>query len=286
MSDVQGQRGQHELVGARRRSAARGNRRHERQRGPLRGRGRQRRSERDAELSGRLREVIAVTAVDKNLRGYIHANHGDYIDVAAPGVEIWTALPGVLEGYQSGTSFAAPHVTAILAAAHGRVQDKSKEGFLKALCDPRPRPGRTRSHLRPRPCHGASCLLLRETNPADGSPTSSVRRPCLRRRSHPVSASGSGRRFRARRSSDLLANDGPSAGDQLGLLRGLIDVAVHGGANRGLERRVLPLPPPERSPCWSAPSAPRSRAPGRATGPRRCDKRSPQSDLVVSLPIS
>ena len=32
-------------------------------------------------------QVIAVTAVDKNLRGYIHANHGDYIDVAAPGVE-------------------------------------------------------------------------------------------------------------------------------------------------------------------------------------------------------
>ena len=78
-------------------------------------------------------QVIAVTAVDKNLRGYIHANHGDYIDVAAPGVGIWTALPGVLEGYQSGTSFAAPHVTAILAAVHDRVEDKSKEGFLKAL---------------------------------------------------------------------------------------------------------------------------------------------------------
>jgi hypothetical protein len=78
-------------------------------------------------------QVIAVTAVDKNLRGYIHANHGDYIDVAAPGVGIWTALPNVLEGYQSGTSFAAPHVTAILAAVHDRVQDKSKEGFLRAL---------------------------------------------------------------------------------------------------------------------------------------------------------
>jgi subtilisin family serine protease len=78
-------------------------------------------------------QVIAVTAVDKNLRSYIHANHGDYIDVAAPGVGIWTALPGVLEGYQSGTSFAAPYVTAIVAAVHGQVGDKSKEGFLKAL---------------------------------------------------------------------------------------------------------------------------------------------------------
>jgi len=77
--------------------------------------------------------VVAVTAVDKNLRGYIHANHGEYIDIAAPGVNIWTALPNALEGYQSGTSFAAPHVTAILATVQGRVRDKSKEGYLKVL---------------------------------------------------------------------------------------------------------------------------------------------------------
>ena len=77
--------------------------------------------------------VVAVTAVDKDLRGYIHANHGDYIDIAAPGVGIWTALPDALEGYLSGTSFAAPHVTAILAATQGRVQDKSKEGYMRAL---------------------------------------------------------------------------------------------------------------------------------------------------------
>jgi subtilisin family serine protease len=78
-------------------------------------------------------QVIAVTAVDKNLRSYIHASHGDYIDVAAPGVGIWTAIPDVLEGYQSGTSFAVPHVTAIVAAAYGQVEDKSKQGFLRAL---------------------------------------------------------------------------------------------------------------------------------------------------------
>jgi subtilisin family serine protease len=79
------------------------------------------------------KQVFAVTAVDKNLRSYIHASHGDYIDVAAPGVGIWTAIPNVMEGYQSGTSFAVPHVTAILAAAHGQVADKSKQGFLRAL---------------------------------------------------------------------------------------------------------------------------------------------------------
>lgn len=79
------------------------------------------------------KQVIAVTAVGKDLRGYVHANHGDYIDVAAPGVGIWTALPNLLEGYQSGTSFAAPHVTAILAAAHDRVRQKSKEEILSSL---------------------------------------------------------------------------------------------------------------------------------------------------------
>jgi subtilisin family serine protease len=78
-------------------------------------------------------DVVAVTAVDKNLRGYIHANHGEYIDIAAPGVDIWTALPNALEGYQSGTSFAAPHVTAILAAVQGRVRDKTKEGYLRVV---------------------------------------------------------------------------------------------------------------------------------------------------------
>jgi subtilisin family serine protease len=39
-------------------------------------------------------QVIAVTAVNKNLQNYRYANRGSYIDIAAPGVAIWTALPG------------------------------------------------------------------------------------------------------------------------------------------------------------------------------------------------
>ena len=60
-------------------------------------------------------EVIAVTAVTQDKRNYRYANRGGHIDVAAPGVDIWTAVPGGKEGYHSGTSFAAPHVTGILA---------------------------------------------------------------------------------------------------------------------------------------------------------------------------
>lgn len=60
--------------------------------------------------------VIAVTAVNRNGENYRSANRGTYIDVAAPGVDILTALPDAKQGYRTGTSFAAPFVTAIVAA--------------------------------------------------------------------------------------------------------------------------------------------------------------------------
>ena len=69
-------------------------------------------------------DVIAVTAVNKNLQNYRYANRGTYVDVAAPGVAIWTALPGSQNGYHSGTSFATPYVTASLAAIYPRAGQK------------------------------------------------------------------------------------------------------------------------------------------------------------------
>jgi hypothetical protein len=63
-------------------------------------------------------QVIAVTAVDRKGENYDHANRGTYIDVAAPGVQIRAALPEGKEGALSGTSFAAPFVTALAAVAY------------------------------------------------------------------------------------------------------------------------------------------------------------------------
>ncbi len=60
--------------------------------------------------------VIAVTAVGEFCQGYRYANRGSYVDIAAPGVDVWTALPNGMQGYKSGTSFAAPFVTSIIAA--------------------------------------------------------------------------------------------------------------------------------------------------------------------------
>lgn len=59
--------------------------------------------------------VIAVTAVDKNNRIYRYAQHGPYITVAAPGVDVIAA--NARGGYSrfTGTSFATPKVTGWLA---------------------------------------------------------------------------------------------------------------------------------------------------------------------------
>ena len=78
-------------------------------------------------------QVIAVTAVTKDLRNYRYANRGDHIDVAAPGVDIWTAMPGGRAGYHSGTSFAAPHVAAILAVEPRETLKQDKAGLLDGL---------------------------------------------------------------------------------------------------------------------------------------------------------
>lgn len=77
-------------------------------------------------------DVIAVTAVNKKMQNYRYANRGNFVDIAAPGVAIWTALPGSQQAYHSGTSFATPYVTASLAAIYTRVGHKPKTA-LQAL---------------------------------------------------------------------------------------------------------------------------------------------------------
>lgn len=59
-------------------------------------------------------DSFAVTAIDKTMRLYRHANRGSYIDFAAPGVDVPTQTPRGLKN-QSGTSFAVPFVTAMVA---------------------------------------------------------------------------------------------------------------------------------------------------------------------------
>ncbi|MDQ7775893.1 S8 family serine peptidase [Paracoccus aminovorans] len=59
--------------------------------------------------------VIAVTAVDRRSQVYRRANRGSHIDLAAPGVDVWTAASISGARTKTGTSFAAPFVTAAAA---------------------------------------------------------------------------------------------------------------------------------------------------------------------------
>ena len=80
------------------------------------------------------KDVIAVTAVNKDMVNYRGANRGSYVDLSAPGVKIWTALPDGKEGFRTGTSFAAPFVTGIVAVSlAGNPHWTSKEELLKGL---------------------------------------------------------------------------------------------------------------------------------------------------------
>ena len=60
--------------------------------------------------------VIAVTAVDADLDPYARAPRGSYVDFAAPGVDVFVPLAGSGR-YMTGTSIAAPFVTALIASS-------------------------------------------------------------------------------------------------------------------------------------------------------------------------
>ena len=81
-------------------------------------------------------EVIAVTAVDRLQRPYSRANRGDYIDVAAPGVRVPVPCAGG-DGrdlcYRSGTSYAAPYCTAVVAVVNGNTGKKRSINRVRKL---------------------------------------------------------------------------------------------------------------------------------------------------------
>ncbi len=76
--------------------------------------------------------VIAVTATDSNDRLYNLANHGAYITVAAPGVEIFALAPGAAYQITTGTSVATAHVSGI-AALLLELQPSLKPADIRAI---------------------------------------------------------------------------------------------------------------------------------------------------------
>ena len=79
--------------------------------------------------------VIAVTAIDEKNALYSHANVGDYVDLAAPGVGIMAAARDGAYDLANGTSFAAPHVSAVAALILSKSPRMDRSKLLGLLRD-------------------------------------------------------------------------------------------------------------------------------------------------------
>jgi len=83
-------------------------------------------------------EVIAVTATDQYDNKAYFSNYGEWVELAAPGVDIYSTMPSyyvTMNGwgysmyyeYMSGTSMAAPHVAGLAALLWSYYQEKSRD---------------------------------------------------------------------------------------------------------------------------------------------------------------
>jgi minor extracellular protease Epr len=77
--------------------------------------------------------VIAVTAVDGADNVYRRAGHGPHVDLAAPGVDVWTAASVRGARPKTGTSFAAPFVTAAAALVLQTQPDLQADALIAEL---------------------------------------------------------------------------------------------------------------------------------------------------------
>lgn len=73
---------------------------------------------------------IAVTAIREDGTLAPLANYGDWVDVAAPGFNIYSILPDNAYGYKHGTSFAAAYVSGLAALLFPVMTDADGDGWL------------------------------------------------------------------------------------------------------------------------------------------------------------
>lgn len=75
-------------------------------------------------------QCLAVAATNEDDSLVLLSNYGDWVDVAAPGFNIYSTLPDNQDGYRSGTSPAAAHVSGVAALVFSVAKDINGNGVV------------------------------------------------------------------------------------------------------------------------------------------------------------
>jgi thermitase len=73
---------------------------------------------------------LAVAGTNENNSLALLSSYGDWVDIAAPGFNIYSELPGNQYGYKTGTSAAAAHVSGVAALVFSVAGDANGNGAL------------------------------------------------------------------------------------------------------------------------------------------------------------
>ncbi|MGQ0683933.1 S8 family peptidase [Bradyrhizobium sp.] len=105
----------------------------------------------NVDYPARYRDVVAVSSIDSHDVIAPNSARGCEVDLCAPGVDIWSTLPGGTWGPGGGTSVACPHVAGVAALAWGahlspRANNEQIWGLLASTAVDLGRTGRDSSY--------------------------------------------------------------------------------------------------------------------------------------------